>query len=148
MSDLLRSSYPQTAGTTLAAVQAMAGQETFDRRQVAYLISVALTAGASARSAGDDAEVRAAAEARFEPRLTRSERIARRMAEAEQRAEIYWLRRTGEAHPVWAGGDAAQAEAQFMWDDDRPDYVSPGISVRVVNTRNGLVWRDEAVGPA
>jgi hypothetical protein len=141
---MLRAAYPETAGITLAAIEALVTQDTFTGKQTAYLMSVMFHLGAHARGAADAAELTAARDAHFLPRPTREARIALRTQAMAEQHEIAWLRRTGEQPPVWAGGTAEQAAERFGWDADRPDYVPPAdVSVRVRRTREGLAWRDE-----
>lgn len=115
--DLIRRAWPETAGVTLAALDALAAQETFTRAQVAYLIDIALRIGAHARTAGDEAELIASREARFEPRATREARISARLTAMAEQHEIAWLRRTGSLPETWAGGTAEDAMARYMWGD-------------------------------
>lgn len=115
---MIRAAYPQTAGVTLAAIEALGDRETLTMPQVAYLMSVMFDLGAQARTAGDRAEVRASCAANFSPRATRDERIRMRVAAMGEQHEIAWLRRTGEPAPEpWAGGTTEQAEQRYMWDE-------------------------------
>lgn len=143
---MLRAAYPETAGITLAAIEAMAGQETFSRAQVAYLAAVCMDVGAQVRSAADRAELDASREASFAPRPTREARIALRTAAMAEQHEIAWLRRTGAPPPeVWPGGSGEDAERRYGWDADRPDHVPAEISVRVREIGRGrFAWKDEA----
>jgi phage tail protein X len=149
---MLRSAYPRTTGITRAALEALAGQETFTAEQTAYLMAVMYEVGAHVRTAADAAEVEASRAANFEPAPTRSARIALRSAAMKEQAEIAWLRRTGsERPPDWPGGTAADAEAAYLWDDERPDHVPPDdVSVQVrkvwdaTTRQQRYFWRDEA----
>lgn len=149
--DLIREVYPETAGVTLAAIEALAGQETFSRAQVAYLAAVFMDIGAQVRSAADRAELTASRAAGFEPAATREARIALRSATMLEQAEIAWLRRTGEPRTEWGGGTAEEAAARFGWQADRPDLSDLGPSaaqwhhgaeVPPRRTGRSLVWRD------
>lgn len=114
--DLLREAYPESAGVTLAAVEALAEAPSFSRAQAAYLVSVAFAVGARARTAGDAAELAASREARFVPQPTREARIAERVRLMGEQHEIAWLRRTGEPAPEsWAGGTPDEALDRFGW---------------------------------
>lgn len=150
---MLDAAYPQTAGVTRAALEALAGQESYTPAQLAYVMAVMTDVGAMARTAGDRAELEASWRSGFRPQPAREERIRVRSAEATRLAEIEWLRRTGHERQDWPGGTAESALARFMWDDDRPDLTDPGpsaaqwhpgvgVPVRRVNGR--WSWRDEA----
>lgn len=108
---LLREAYPETAGVTLGAVAAMAGQETFSRAQVAYLVSIAYATGerlgAGMRDRADVAEMRAVAAEHYEPRATREIRVARRVAEMDRAQEMAALRRGNTVVDDHPGGAAA-----------------------------------------
>jgi hypothetical protein len=117
LDEMLRAAYPQSSGVTLAAVEALTGQESFTARQTAYLMSVMYDVGAQARTAGDRAEVEASRAANFDPVPTREARIALRSAAMADQAEIAWLRRTGEERTDWPGGTAEQAQAAYLWGD-------------------------------
>lgn len=152
--DLIREAYPETAGVTLAAVEALAGQETFSRAQVAYLAAVFMGVGAQVRSAADRAELTASRAAGFDPAPTREVRIALRSATMLEQAEIAWLRRTGEPRTEWAGGTAEEAAARFGWEADRPDLPDLGPSAASWHPRASVpthqvgrgryAWKDEA----
>jgi hypothetical protein len=116
--DLLRAAYPQSAGVTLAALEALAGRETFTAAQVAYLAAVFMDLGAQARTAGDRAELAASRATNFVPQATREARVRLRSALMLEQAEIAWLRRTGKPRTEWPGGTAAEAQAVYMWGDD------------------------------
>lgn len=116
---MIRAAYPETAGITLAALEVLAGQETFTAAQAAYLMSVMFDIGAQARTAGDRAEVRASCASNFAPRPTRDERISLRVRAMEEQHEIAWLRRYDRAPEEWTGGTAEQAQERFMWPEER-----------------------------
>lgn len=144
--ELLRSAYPESAGVTINMIEAMAGQDSFSRSQVAYLAAVFMDLGAQVRSAADRAELEASRAANFVPVPTREARIALRTAAMAEQAEITWLRRTGEERTDWPGGDKQSALSRFGWDADRPDHVPlAGVSVKVREVGRGrYAWKDEA----
>lgn len=152
VADLIERAWPETAGVTLAALEALSTQESFTPAQMAYVSKLMLMVGAQARTAGDRAELEASAAARFEPAPTREARIALRVAAMTEQHEIAWLRRYDRPPDVWPGGTADQAEDQLMWDADRPDLPDLGPSaaawhpragVPLRRTRNGtLMWAD------
>lgn len=145
--DMLRAAYPASSGVTMAAVEALAGLESFGPAQVAYLMSVMYDVGAQVRQAAERAELEASRAARFEPRPAREARIALRMAQMAEQHEIAWLRRTGSPPPPqWPGGTPDEAAARYLWDADRPDHVPERtVSLRVRETSPGhYVWKDAA----
>lgn len=121
LADVIAAAYPISAGVTLGAIEALSGRQSFTREQVAYLVSVALAAGAAARTEGERAEQEAARTARFTPAPTREERIRLRAARMAEQAELYRLHRFGEARPDFAGMSAERAQSALMWDADRPE---------------------------
>lgn len=115
---LIRTAWPETAGVTLAALDALGEQDVFTGRQLAYVAKLMMMVGAQARTDGDRAEVLASCEARFEPRATREARIALRLSAVAEQHEIAWLRRTGEPAPEpWPGGTPDEALARYGWGD-------------------------------
>lgn len=142
METLIRSAWPESAGVTLAAVEALGTHETFSRAQVAYLINLAFRLGAHARAAGDAAELEASRSANFEPQPTREARIAARLARAAEQHEIEWLRRTGRPPQTWTGGTAQEAMDRYLWEADRPEPERDRTPLRVRRERGTYVWAE------
>lgn len=159
LAGLLERAYPQTAGVTLAAIDAIRSQDMFTAEQLAYVAQLMFNAGAHARTEADRAEIAASCAAHFEPQPTRAERVALRVKAMGEQHEIARLRRTGSPPPEpWTGGTAEDAAAHYGWDADRPDedfgpsaarwHSGAGVPVRTIwdsrsRTRR-YEWKDEA----
>lgn len=115
-----------TAGVTLSATAGMASQATFTREQVAYLIHLAFLSGGNARTALDMAEIEGIHDEHPpDPRMTRQQRVAARLADMHERAE---RARAGKTpHPFWPtlhpGGWPLPAEIP----SDNPDDWWPEV---------------------
>lgn len=147
----LAAAYPESAGVTLAAIDALASSDSYNRAQLAYAMNLAFRLGASARMEADVAELRAWQQTRptgghwtiVRPHGTAylTRRRAARMDATDRQNEYFWLR---TRRPTgWDGGTAEQASARFMWEADRPDVQPPAVSTRARRTRAGLAWADD-----
>jgi len=100
-------------GTTLAATTAIReGQHTFTREQAAYLVALAYHTGRLHAAAEDLAEVAACWAEYAQPRPTREQRIAARMAEMDQAARQA-AARAGRPYRIHPGGPVD-------WETGRP----------------------------
>lgn len=103
-----------TAGVTLNASDALIGnQQTFTRAQVAYLISLAFQSGQTRAASDDIAEAVACWDEFAQPKQTRADRIAARLAEMQAGVE----REARRPRPLRVVGD-----------DDWPEVEQPGTA--------------------
>lgn len=93
-----------TAGTTLRAIDAIRSpQQTYTRDQVAYLMHLAYLSGRTTRALDDLAELHGTWAEHREPRITREQRVAERIADMEQAARRA-AHLEGRAHHDHPGG--------------------------------------------
>ncbi len=152
VADTLNRAYPESAGVTLGAIEALSSEQSFSRAQLAYVADLMFRLGAAARQEADAAELKAWRETRatggryviVRPRTQAylDARRAARLAVPDRQNEYFWLRTRGSMPEPWAGGDAEAAMDRYMWEADRPDHVAPAGPLRVRRTRDGLVWAD------
>jgi hypothetical protein len=89
---------PLTAGVTLKAVDALEQQDTFTRAQLAYLIALAYQSGRAHAAAEDMAETAACWQEFAEPRTTREQRVAQRLADMQ--AQVKRTAQRPKTHPT------------------------------------------------